>query len=182
MTKLVQRVDLIALFRDARFPISSCRRTMVRANLWFANGTASTWLAGNPIRPAGPDFCADRFRQNAGGVSCFAGCAVPRRRRGGIAGRNPSRLRLAAQSVEQRYSQKFARAAGWHSRVIGPKERRRDRCASRGSHWRYDCCPTTGADQKTAAHSRYNARVAVSAADVGFGPADVEHGANAHPG
>ncbi len=91
MTKLVQRVDLFALFRDARFPISSCRRTMVRANLWFANGTASTWLAGNPIRPAGPDFCADRFRQNAGGVSCFAGCAVPRRRRGGIAGRNPSR-------------------------------------------------------------------------------------------
>jgi Lhr-like helicases len=35
--------------------------------------------------------------------------------------------------------------------------------------------------KKPTAHSRYNARVAVSAADFGFRPADVEHGANAHP-
>src|SRR5436189_1138370 len=65
----------------AVLPISIRGRAVVRANVRFADGTANPWLASDSVRPTCIDFRADGLRQNAGGVSRFARCAVSPRRR-----------------------------------------------------------------------------------------------------
>src|SRR4029453_4651797 len=105
-----------------------------------------------------------------------------RRRKGRFGRRNASRVRLAAQSVEQRYPEKSAGAARRDSRVATAKKWSRERCARGSSHWGYHCRTAAGAEQEATAHSRYYTGISLSAAHFRIGPTHASYDADAHHG
>ena len=142
----------------------------------FAAPTAAQAQAWPAIqaRPARADRGADRLGQDAGGVPRGDRRAGARRAlAAAAAGRDPGRLRLAAQGAVQRHPAQPGGAAGRHPRGAAARRACPTSTSAPG------CAPATRRTasatahaQAAAAHPRHHAGVALHPARLGVGPRD----------
>ena len=151
-------------------PVSSGRRRLVRPQLRRADGGAGAGLAGLPGRPARADRGAHRIRQDARGLPRGHRRAGAPGARARAQGRNPDRLRLAAQGAVERHQAQPRSAARRHPRCAAGAGLARRRYPHLGAHRRHARRRARPHAPSSAAYRGDHAGIALHPARLGIGP------------
>ncbi len=174
------RTPCSGVARVKRKPVPSFRLDLVSRRAWRADRDAGAGVAGGQSRAERVDRGAYGIGQDAFRLSSrhrFAGATGARRR---AAGRNPDRLRLAAQGAVERHPAQSRRAAGRHSRRARQPGAARRRNPRLGAHRRYAFERTQQDAPPSAAYRRHDAGIALHPARLGIRAQNAVDDAHGH--